>query len=180
MVRSITDVLPATMAKQPRAAAGSTDALPGGAPTAVFARLLDLARRVHLAPTEPSDRRRAFADALCRLVHARRAVVTVSGMDAATGRQVLMSAESAEVGTGGVAAPAAGPCLETFLSLDGIRRVACITLTRDAGRPKFRAAERALVELVHSEFAWLYTPSDPSDGRSGRRPTPRTRQRSLQ
>ncbi|MDB5297350.1 MAG: hypothetical protein JWO31_3333 [Phycisphaerales bacterium] len=55
-----------------------------------------------------------------------------------------------------VAVAGPGPVLDTFLPLNGLRLVACLTLARPPGAPRFAAADRALVELLHAECAGVY------------------------
>ncbi|HEX8913241.1 MAG TPA: hypothetical protein VF796_12850 [Humisphaera sp.] len=153
----------------------------GGNPRAAAARLADLAdapaggtrdradpcRRVlrlwtavQAAGPSLADRKRALLDGLCRLAEADRAEVVVSTFDRVTGEPVTVSVA---IGTGPDRAaaaaavnPDAGPCLHTFLSLDGVRLVARLALTRAPGGRRFTSTERAMVEAIHGECAWAY------------------------
>ena len=48
------------------------------------------------------------------------------------------------------------PCLDDFCWLDGLKLAGCIMLFRNADSRRFTAADRAVVDLVHSRCSWVY------------------------
>lgn len=47
-------------------------------------------------------------------------------------------------------------CLDDYAWLDGLKLAGCVALYRPAGSRRFSAQDRAIVDLVHQRFPWVY------------------------
>ena len=145
-----------------------------------------MVRAMHRIQGEPLMRKRTMLQGLCQLAGAERAMSVVTEIHPETGRASAVSAVSytskeatEEAGAtrstrstvGGAAArgrgrraeapshvagAAEGPCMDLFLSLSGVRLVACLTICRRADGPRFSPLDRSIVEAVHDECRWVY------------------------
>lgn len=132
--------------------------------------MLRLWDALHRSAPEPILRKRLLLEGLCRLVGADAARSVVTWFDPATAdRTVLSAVEFNSAGTSPAppaatgalppaeTAPAAGEhTLDAFVDLDGMGLVATLTVSRRRPLPRFTPRERAIVEVMHTETAWIY------------------------
>lgn len=139
--------------------------------------LIRMMRQLHLA--QPTVRQRALLSELCRLFEAKQGQIQVMGIDPATGMSRVMhsftvsgpmlhngadspnatapkSAARKKSPTSRAVQNGEGPVHEAFVPLEGVRRMARLSLVREPGRRRFTPAERGLIDLIHAECAWVY------------------------
>lgn len=139
-----------------------------------------LARSLHTAGVEPSERKRRLLAGLCRIADADRALCVVTRTDLTSGRQQILSADAVmvtmapadpssppgdathivsiepNVPSDGQAPASSGPAMDDFCWIDGLKLAAGITLSRSAGRARFDDSVRAVVAAIHQQCSWVY------------------------
>jgi DNA-binding CsgD family transcriptional regulator len=160
-------------------------------------RMLRLSHALHEAPADPVARKRVLLQGLCRLLRADSGVclvsreveaaptssgmarsVTVSmirhGMTERDARTLAARYRSA---TGPRADPGEGDSTESVLDVPGSRAQACVALLRRRpSRRRFNRRDRRILDLLHSELAWVYRPELPPLSADGLPLSPRQRQ----
>jgi hypothetical protein len=106
----------------------------------------------------PDERQRRLLEGLRRLLSAERGLMVLATLDHRTGEQRLGQAVQTPATLPRIdpSDERVGPALESFVSLRGMQCVGRILLARPIGQPRFTAAERRLVDVLHHEFAWVY------------------------
>jgi hypothetical protein len=141
--------------------------------------LIRMLRELHRTAPVPQDRQRALLLGLCQLFDGHRASIRLSRIESSTGLSRVMNTVTVQgpfsQGTNGsvISAPRSsvlarkrasprevqpddGPCHDSYVPLDGVRLVACLSVARAAGHRRFTPTERQLIDLVHNECAWVY------------------------
>lgn len=136
---------------------------PANVPPDIVRRLFRLGRQLHRPTPIPGGPLRVLMEGICQILNASRGSITLSHMHPDTGeREIVLSLSVFAGRPRGVGrrrpsfAAADGPGLDSFVSIDGIRRVSSITLWRTDRMAKFSPAERSLVDLIHAESIWMY------------------------
>jgi DNA-binding CsgD family transcriptional regulator len=160
--------------------------------------LLRLGNVLRDSPADPAGRKKRLLEGLCRLVRADAGVCLVTHAAVPAGRATVVSmarfgiagedadafaahflsaAPQARTRPGTGRAAAADHRLESVVPVAGAKVRACVALfRRHPGREPFSSRERSMLDLFHSESAWLYRLDLPLVSPAGLSLTPRQRQ----
>ena len=169
-------------------------------------QVLRLSHALHEAPPDPVSRKRVMLEGLCRLLRADAGMSLVSREEVAQRKSAVrrtvtvatvrhgISEEDAGVisacyrsdgdssrqgarRSGTRRGPGGYAVIESVLDVRGMKVRACLALLRrHAGARPFAERDRAALDLLHSELAWVYGPELPPLSPAGVPLSPRQRQ----